>query len=398
MIDYELLKSLPIDEGMEYLRRMLAGGVGDLNPGTKMVDYYADNPNGVVGEGGRFEGSGVLSERLGILESADPTRSYVARFDPSGNFIDVGQQGADSWYDKPVGPMGLPLGALLPLAAAAAGAYFPGTEVAGLDAAGAPMIESLDGPASLLGDSGVEMISQGAANSGFGELGSGTFGMNSAWELPTLASANSSTLPALTASGSGLLGGSLPSVSAIGATAAGITLPEVLRTVRDLAPVIGAVAGAATSGDRQQTTSQAREPWAPAQDWLKGTIQDGQTLSDYYKRQPFNATQQSAYQNLFSDIGNYRDRIAPGIFDLANNLGKPYQVQLGTQQPGVRSTPVTGAPYEQTEGDRLAMLLNDGGRNPWAPTARGIFGMGATSPYGQIDWASMNPFSGLLGG
>lgn len=358
MIDYELLKSLPIDEGMAYLRRMLAGGMDDLNPDAKMVDYYADNPNGVVGEGGRFEGSGVLSERLGILESTDPTRSYVARFSPGGDFLDVGQQGADSWYDKPVGPMGLPLGALLPLAAAGASAYFaPATAAEGV------------APAFMEGASEA-VVAGGASGDALvgGEILKDTAGLDSLIAKSLTRDALMSALPA------GLLG--------------------VLKVAAPFAPVIGAIAGAATSGDKQQTTSQAREPWAPAQDWLKSTIADGQTLSDYYKRQPFNDTQKSAYQNLFNDIGNYRTNIAPGIFELANNLGKPYQVQLGNQQPGVRPEPVSGQPAPND----LAALLNNGTRNPWDPSARGIFGMGTTSPYGQIDWNAMNPFLGLLGG
>lgn len=60
--------------------------------------------------------------------------------------------------------------------------------------------------------------------------------------------------------------------------------------------LLGAIAGAADGGDKQQTSS--RDPWAPAQDFLKQQIGQGQALATQYQQQPFSAAQQTAYGNL----------------------------------------------------------------------------------------------------
>lgn len=416
-IDYELLRSLPVDQGLEYLRRELAGGRDALGPNQGYNPYYADNPLGVVGEGGRLEGSGQLSGYQAVVgSSADPTRAYTALFDPSGQLMNVGQQGADSWYDSEIA--GVPLGAFLPLAAAAAGAYFPGS----LESAAGEGLLSTSGSDVLMGGTGSDMLT---AAPGFDELGTGTFGMNAGYTPELLAAMEGSTLPVLTPGMTAAGYTALPSGAALGAMTPGLAagagaagsmsfidanlaanaagtpslLGEFLSGAKSWAPVIGAAIGAITSGDKQQTQSSSREPWAPAQPWLKQIVADGQAMGDFYKKTPFSEPQKAAYQNLFNDIGNYRQSIAPSLFELANNLGRPYTPQLGNQLPGGGTAPVTGTPssLDNTDEWRRAMLTS-GNRNAWSQPERGMFSMGATSPYGQIDWTKLNPFSGLLGG
>lgn len=60
--------------------------------------------------------------------------------------------------------------------------------------------------------------------------------------------------------------------------------------------LLGAVAGALDGGDKQQTSS--RDPWAPAQPFLKQQLDQGQALATQYQQQPFSAAQQTAYGNL----------------------------------------------------------------------------------------------------
>lgn len=60
--------------------------------------------------------------------------------------------------------------------------------------------------------------------------------------------------------------------------------------------LLGAIAGAADGGDKQQTSS--RDPWAPAQPFLKQQLDQGQALATQYQQQPFSASQQTAYGNL----------------------------------------------------------------------------------------------------
>ena len=60
--------------------------------------------------------------------------------------------------------------------------------------------------------------------------------------------------------------------------------------------VLGAVAGALDSKDKEATSS--RDPWAPMQPYLLGLAEDGRGLYNQYKAQPFSPAQQTAYGNV----------------------------------------------------------------------------------------------------
>lgn len=61
--------------------------------------------------------------------------------------------------------------------------------------------------------------------------------------------------------------------------------------------VLGAAAGALDSRDEEQ--KQSRDPWEPAQGFLKQQIGQGQDLSNRYQANPFSADQMAAYNNQF---------------------------------------------------------------------------------------------------
>ncbi|MCZ2249237.1 MAG: hypothetical protein LC111_10815 [Bacteroidia bacterium] len=61
--------------------------------------------------------------------------------------------------------------------------------------------------------------------------------------------------------------------------------------------VLGAAAGALDSRDQEQ--KQSRDPWEPAQGFLKQQIGQGQDLSNRYQANPFSADQMAAYNNQF---------------------------------------------------------------------------------------------------
>lgn len=60
--------------------------------------------------------------------------------------------------------------------------------------------------------------------------------------------------------------------------------------------IAGAALGALSSKDQTQATN--RDPWAPAQDFIKQQIGQGQQLANQYQQQPFSAAQQTGYNNL----------------------------------------------------------------------------------------------------
>jgi len=86
---------------------------------------------------------------------------------------------------------------------------------------------------------------------------------------------------------------------------AGLSIPKALTNLA------GAAIGAASNKDQQQTTT--REPWGPAQDWIKSNIAQGQQLQKQYTDQPFSPQQQTQYNNL-GGLLNSINQGAGGLF------------------------------------------------------------------------------------
>lgn len=64
--------------------------------------------------------------------------------------------------------------------------------------------------------------------------------------------------------------------------------------------LLGAAAGAASS--RDQTQTQSRDPWGPAQGWLKDLIGQGQTIGNQALQNPVGPRLGQAYNNLFGTV------------------------------------------------------------------------------------------------
>jgi hypothetical protein len=208
-----------------------------------------------------------------------------------------------------------------------------------------------------------------------------------------------------------------------------------------LGPVAGAVVGGLMGGDDEQTQTQNRDPWGPAQPWLRANLNTGQNLQGYYERHPFNQIQQTAYQNTLSDLDNYRQNINPGMMAFANRLmGTNYQRGQGGQRGGMQGQGMGGGqgqPMGQgqgmgqggggmdalfsammqdrgapnaTMGDMNAIVRGGGllgsgaqlatGGSQMAPKTGGQQGPFTAAPgqmYGLIDWAQLNPFTATGG-
>lgn len=249
------------------------------------------------------------------------------------------------------------------------------------------------------------MVVLGAAALGGGLLGGGTLAGGSADTAlmggaagDTLGAAGAESLLSQAPLADALVSGGLPSSVAGGGLGAGVgagangvagamaAAPTIgygnalaqaaggagaaLSSGSSLAQLAGAALGAASSGRAQggtQTTS--RDPWGPAQDWLRQQLATGQALQGYYQREPFNQVQQTAYQNTLGDIDQFRQQAAPGLMGLANNLMQPYQRQA---RPG-ETLPARAASPQPFQ----------------APAGRS---------YGLLDFQAMNPYrNGLLG-
>lgn len=82
----------------------------------------------------------------------------------------------------------------------------------------------------------------------------------------------------------------------------------------------GLVGGLFSDSGGGQSQTQTREPWGPAQQGLKDVLSDATKLREYYKQNPLNQLQQTGYQNLYGDLDNYRQNIAPSMMALANRF------------------------------------------------------------------------------
>jgi len=222
---------------------------------------------------------------------------YEGIYDRDGNLKDVqfrkGERDQGFYFENldTIGPLAV-------LGAMGAGAGLFG----GAGGAGAGM-----SPGTMAGlETG--LLSEGAATAGTGAAAGGAGGATGAGTVGAAGGAG--------AAGAGGAG-------AAGAGTAGAGVLGTGLTAGQAAGLLGAAVGAATSGDRSATSTSQREPWGPAQDWIKDNIARGQALQRDYQANPFSSLQQNAYQNVFSGIDGFANGILPSVFGAVNSF-RPY--------------------------------------------------------------------------
>lgn len=77
-----------------------------------------------------------------------------------------------------------------------------------------------------------------------------------------------------------------------------------------LGGLLGAYLGYKDSKDK--TDTQTRDPWAPAQPYLRGLFSEGADLFGQYKQQPFSPSEQTAYGN-YGNVLDFINANAPGL-------------------------------------------------------------------------------------
>ncbi len=163
-------------------------------------------------------------------------------------------------------------------------------------------------------------------------------------------------------------------------------MPEAI-----LGPIAGSVVGGLMSDGEEQTAT--KEPWKDAAPWLRENIAQGQNLQAYYQQNPWNSLQQTGYQNIYGDLDNFRNSIAPGMMDFANRLmGTNYSRGGATMQNKPQAMPRSGA--QSGNGGMLSGLLSGAGQQ-----SRGSSGPFSVSPgqsYGLLDFQALNPYNGAL--
>ena len=156
-----------------------------------------------------------------------------------------------------------------------------------------------------------------------------------------------------------------------------------------LGPVAGAVVGGLMSdgGGEQQTAT--KEPWSAAAPWLRQQLEQGQNLQAYYQQNPWNALQQNAYQNTFSDIDQFRNSMAPGLMDFANRL-------MGTNYSrGGATARMPMGNMQQTKLQAMTQAMN-GLLSGQSGGQSGPFSVAPNRSYGLLDFNALNPYNNAL--
>jgi hypothetical protein len=157
-------------------------------------------------------------------------------------------------------------------------------------------------------------------------------GSGAALPMDQVAAMNAGTTATSNVIPSVMGGGVMGILGDIGTSSAGGAIGSALS---GLSPgLVGAALGAlGSSGSTTTSTSGSKDPWGPAQGWMRSNIANGQALQAKYAANPFSAFQKQAYNNS-AQLGNqYRTNMNQMIPQM--NAYRPYQrtPQSQTVQP-----------------------------------------------------------------
>jgi hypothetical protein len=134
-----------------------------------------------------------------------------------------------------------------------------------------------------------------------------------------------------------------------GGTVGGGLLSSAGQFLKDnptLTKLGGAALGALAGGDT--TTSSQKDPWGPAQPYLKENLQRNSAMQDYYAKNPFSTEQKTAYQGLLDTLANNQAN-APAMAGMANSFmgsNRGLLSNMPTFSQGTKAAPIDWAKYQ----------------------------------------------------
>lgn len=142
------------------------------------------------------------------------------------------------------------------------------------------------------------------------------------------------------------------------------------------ASVAGAAVGGMMSGGGGGGGEVNKAPWGPAQKPLQNSLNTGQGLEAYYQQNPFNPMQRVAYQNLFGDLDNFRNVMAPEAMAFNNRMmNTNYQRKPAGTELGGAFNPINAAQFLPPEQRRPQGGLGMPGRGGLTDVLNGLGGM-----------------------
>lgn len=254
-------------------------GGGAVNPQSFYLQDAGNKRNNVFDAQGNFlsneaGGDGSLQQTLAILAAIGGGSALASAFGGAGAGLGAASEG-------------LGTGAGLTANSANAGGWLsavPAQNAAALASMPAVTSAGMTLPEFAAG-AGAAGAAGGAAGGALGAAGG-----NASPAVFNAAKDSAAASQALGYTGSQLGAIASPAATAVnGATG-------LLSTLKDYAPLIGAGLGALSGQDQTQSTN--RDPWQPAQQWIKDNIAAGQALQTQYTAQPFSQAQQTQYGNI----------------------------------------------------------------------------------------------------
>ena len=154
---------------------------------------------------------------------------------------------------------------------------------------------------------------------------------------------------------------------------------------------------------KNQSSTNTKEPWAPAQAFMAGNLARGQQLQDFYQQNPFSNAQKAAYGNQFALSDQYRQmmpQLAAGLnrgqFDRSNPTARPTQTQFSAPNLGMSSLQASN-PFAADQMPSTAPIAPPPGQAPGAAPYKGGFWDPLSIDPGGYNKKIVDPI-GLFGG
>lgn len=135
-------------------------------------------------------------------------------------------------------------------------------------------------------------------------------------------------------------------VSGTGSVSGGSELAATLAGNKGLGLALGGLLGGLAGQDT--TTTASKDPWGPAQPYMKANLIQNALMQDHYAKDPFSADQKAAYQNQANTLANNQANV-PNFNQIASNFMASKHGQMAAMPSllsGTQAAPIDWDQYK----------------------------------------------------